>query len=91
MVSRAELKRLAGLKSSQGILTAYVRLDPRLRFVRQQAVAQFKGAFKQAQARIHERWQAALEREGARVLDFLSSWEPAGQGLVIFSCRPADL
>jgi peptide chain release factor subunit 1 len=92
MISRQDLERLAKLKSDQGVLSAYVRLDPRLRFVRQQAVAQFKGAFKAAQRRIQEgRWQDALDREGSHVLNFLSNWEPAGEGLVIFSCRPDSL
>ena len=92
MISRQDLERLAKVKSDHGILSAYVRLDPRLRFVRRQAVAQFKGAFKAAQRRIQEgRWQDALEREGSHVLNFLSNWEPAGEGLVIFSCRPDSL
>jgi peptide chain release factor subunit 1 len=92
MISRQDLERLAPLKSGHGILTAYLRLDPRLRFVRQQAASQFKGAVKQAARRIQEgRWQNALERESAHVLNFLSNWEPAGRGLVIFSCRPEGL
>lgn len=92
MILRQDLERLAHLKSEHGILTAYVRLDPRLRFVRQQAASQFKGALKTAQGRIREgRWQHALDRESSHVLDFLSKWEPAGQGLVIFSCRPESL
>jgi len=92
MISRQDLERLAKVKSDHGILSAYVRLDPRLRFVRRQAVAQFKGAFKAAQRRIQEgRWQDALEREGSHVLNFLSNWKPAGEGLVIFSCRPDSL
>jgi peptide chain release factor subunit 1 len=92
MISRQDLERLASLKSDHGILTAYIRLDPRLRFVRQQAVSQFKGALKAAQQRIQqERWRDALERESSHVLDFLLNWEPAGRGVVIFSCRPEAL
>ena len=88
MISRQELEHLAGLKSDHGILTAYVRLDPRLRFVRQLAASQFKGAAKEARQRIElERWRDALERESSHVLDFLSGWEPTGRGIVIFSCR----
>jgi hypothetical protein len=52
MISHQEIERLANLKSDHGILTAYLRIDPRLRFVRQQAAAQFKGALKAAQRRI---------------------------------------
>jgi peptide chain release factor subunit 1 len=92
MISREDLERLAKLKSNHGILTAYIRLDPRLRFVRQQAASQFKGALKAAQGRIQEsRWQDALERESSHVLNFLSNWEPEGRGVVIFSCRPESL
>jgi peptide chain release factor subunit 1 len=92
MISRQELERLASLQSDHGILSAYIYLDPRLRFVRQQASAQFKGAFKAAQQRLQgSRWQQAIEREGAHVLEFLANWEPGGRGLAIFSCRPAAL
>jgi hypothetical protein len=91
MISRQDLERLARLKSEHGILTVYIRLDPRLRFLRQQAASQFKGALKAAQRRIPERWREALERESSHVLDFLSAWEPTGRGLAIFSCRPEAL
>jgi peptide chain release factor subunit 1 len=92
MISRQHLERLARLKSEHGILTAYIRMDPRLRFVRWQAATQFKGALKHAERRIRKsRWQDALDRESAQVLDFLSNLEPAGRGLVIFSCRPEGL
>jgi peptide chain release factor subunit 1 len=92
MISRQELERLAKLKSDHGILTAYIRLDPRLRFVRQQAASQFKGALKAAQGRMQEsRCRDALERESSHVLKFLSSWEPAGQGVAIFSCQPESI
>jgi peptide chain release factor subunit 1 len=92
MISHRDVERLAKLKSDHGILTAYVRIDPRLRFVRQQAAYQFKGAVKAAQRRIQEtRWRDALDRESADVLKFLSTWEPAGRGLAIFCCRPEGL
>jgi peptide chain release factor subunit 1 len=91
MISRQDLERLAQRKSDHGILTAYIRLDPRLRFLRQQAAAQFKGALKAAQRQIPERWRNALDRESSHVLNFLSDWEPTGRGLVIFSCRPEEL
>src|SRR5919108_3413697 len=92
MISREEVERLARLKSEQGILTAYVRIDPRLRFVRQQAGSQFKGALKLAQKRIQEpRWLACLDRESPHVLNFLSNAEPEGRGLAIFSCSPEGI
>jgi peptide chain release factor subunit 1 len=91
MISRQDVERLARLRSDHGILTAYIRLDPRLRFVRQQAASQFKGALKAAQLRVPDRWRNALDRETSHVLDFLSDTEPTGRGMVIFSCRPEAL
>lgn len=92
MLTRPDIERLAKLKSDHGILSAYIRMDPRLRFVRHQAATQFKGALKEAERRIQEsRWREALDREKAYVLDFLSNSEPIGRGLVIFSCRPEGL
>jgi peptide chain release factor subunit 1 len=89
MISLEEIERLAKLRSEQGILSAYIQLDPRLRFVRRQPLLQFKAALKAAARRVQEaRWRAALDRESAHVLHFLSNREPAGRGLVIFSCRP---
>jgi len=89
MISRQDLERWANLKSDHGILTAYIPLDPRLRFVRQQPASQFKRALKEAQRRVQEgRWREPLDRESSHVLDFLSNWDPVGRGLVIFSCRP---
>ena len=92
MISRQDLERLANLKSDHGILTAYIPLDPRLRFVRQQPASQFKRGLKEAKRRIEDgRWREALERESSHVLDFLSNWDPGGRGLVIFSCRPESI
>lgn len=90
MISRQDLEQLAKVKSDH-ILSAYIRLDPRLRFVCYQAATQFTGALKGAERRTHPgKCQEALERESARVLDFLSNLEPVGRGLVIFSCRPEN-
>jgi peptide chain release factor subunit 1 len=92
MISRQDLERLANLKSDHGILTAYIPLDPRLRFVRQQPASQFKRALKAAERRVQNgRWREPLERESSHVLDFLSNWDPVGRGLVIISCRPESI
>ena len=40
MISRKDLEGLASLKSEHGILTAYIQLNPRLRFLRQQVEKQ---------------------------------------------------
>jgi peptide chain release factor subunit 1 len=92
MISRKEIERLANLQSEHGILTAYLRIDPRLRFVRHQAASQFKGALKAAERRIQGGpWEEALKRESTHILNFLANREPAGRGMVIFSCRPEGL
>ena len=92
MISRKEIERLANLQSEHGILTAYLRIDPRLRFVRHQAASQFKGALKAAERRIQGGpWEEALKRESRHILNFLANREPAGRGMVIFSCRPEGL
>jgi hypothetical protein len=66
--------------------------DSRLRYFRQRAATQFKGALKEAERRLQEsRWKEALKRESDYVVNFLTSWEPTGQGLAIFSCRPENL
>lgn len=92
MITREDIERLARLKSDHGILSAYIRLDPRLRFLRRQALAQFKGALKKAEREIdRSRWGEALEREAARVADFLTNADFPGRALVIFSCRPEEI
>lgn len=92
MISRQEVERIAKLKSEHGILSAYIRMDPRLRFLRRQPVTQFKGAFKHARRRAqNSKWLAALDREAEYVLSYLSNSEFKGRGLVIFSCRPSAI
>ena len=92
MILRKDIERLAELKSDHGIVSAYIRIDPRLRFLRHQPISQFKGALTAAQRQYRGgRWEAALERETPYVLDFLSRWEPSGRGLVMFSCHPANI
>lgn len=92
MITREDIERLAKLKSDHGILSAYIRLDPRLRFLRRQALAQFKGALKKAERHIdRDRWQEALARESAEVTNFLSNTDFPGRALVIFSCRPEGI
>ena len=92
MISRNDLERLAALKSDHGILTAYLSLDPRLRFMHRQAATRFKGSLKKAQRRLgNSRWREALERESSRVLDFLSESDPAGRGVVIFASEPDSI
>jgi peptide chain release factor subunit 1 len=92
MISRKQVERLATLHSDEGILSAYIKIDPRLRYEPRQPAVKFKGALKRFARRAKdERWLAAAEREKERVLNFLEEWEATGRGLAIFSCQPANI
>lgn len=92
MISHKELKRLAQLTATEGIVSAYIRVDPRRIFDRRHPLSEFKGAVKDYERRtIEERWRAALEREKERILRYLETWNPSGRGLAIFASRPAGI
>ena len=91
MISRRDIEHLAQLHSDDGILSAYIKIDPRLGYDRRQAEAKFKGALTRCARTADARSLAVLEREKAPVLDFLRSWEQRGRGLAIFSSQPAGI
>jgi len=92
IISRKELQRLTGLKSEQGILSNYLKLDPRLTYDRAQHIAKFKGALKRFAREAGDPWLSSVaEREKDRVLEFLELWQPRGRSLVIFSAQPASI
>ncbi|HXG42658.1 MAG TPA: Vms1/Ankzf1 family peptidyl-tRNA hydrolase [Dehalococcoidia bacterium] len=92
MVTKGLLSRLASLHSEEGIVSAYIRLDPRLLHEPMQPLMKFKGGVKRFLRQNPEpRWQRALEREEERIASFLQEWRDGGRGLVIFSCAPSDL
>lgn len=91
LVSRPDLERLAKIHSPEGILSVYLKIDPRLGYDRHQAEAKFKGGAKRFAHTADDRSLAALEREKGRVLQYLESWEPRGRSLIIFSSQPAGL
>jgi len=92
VISRKELLRLAALRSEQGILSTYLKLDPRLTYDRAQHIAKFKGALKRfAREASDPRLLSVAEREKDRVLEFLEAWQPRGRSLVIFSAQPANI
>lgn len=92
MISHKELKRLANLRSDEGILSVYLKIDPRLGYDRGQAVAKFKGALSRFQRTAADDDQLAVaEREKDRVLSFLEQGPPSGRGLAIFSSQPSDI
>jgi peptide chain release factor subunit 1 len=92
MISRQELERLAALRSDDGILSVYLKLDPRLGYDRGQALAKFKGALRRFQRTTRDdALRSVAEREKDRVLAFLEGMKPSGRGLAVFSSQPADI
>ncbi len=92
MISHKELERLANLRSDEGVLSVYLKIDPRLGYDRGQAVAKFKGGLSRFQRTAADDDQLAVaEREKDRVLSFLEQGLPRGRGLAIFSSQPSDI
>jgi len=91
MITRSELERLAALHSDDGIVSAYVGIEPRLRYDRGQHEVKFRGAAKRFQRTADAQARAVLERETDVILDILRNREPMGRGLAIFACSPADI
>ena len=92
MISHKELERLANLRSDEGILSVYLKIDPRLGYDRGQPVAKFKGALSRFQRTAADDDQLAVaEREKDRVLSFLEQGLPRGRSLAIFSSQPSDI
>lgn len=88
MITRDDLERLASLHSDHGIVSAYIKVDPRLAYERGQPAMKFKGAYTRARREAGERALSILEREHDRILSFLQTWEQRGRGLAIFACEP---
>ncbi len=92
MISRKDLERLAALKSDEGIVSAYVRIDPKLVYDRQAHAAQFKGAVRAyLRGKDGDHRAAALERESGRILKLLEDTPPNGRGVAVFACGPAGI
>lgn len=91
MLSRSELERLAALKSDDGILSVYIRIDPNLGYDRTQASAAFKGASKRFLRTADDRSRQTFEREKDRVQKHLDTGSPKGRALVIFTSAPAEI
>lgn len=92
MISRKELERIVGLRSDEGVLSVYLKIDPQLRYDPNQAAAKFKGALKRFQrTTADENLASVAEREKDRVLRFLEQGPPGGRGLAIFSSQPSDI
>lgn len=80
------------LRSEEGILSAYIKVDPRLMYQPGYPEVELKSALKAAESRIKQpKWKEAFKRERQRVLEFISEWKPSGRGLAIFTCSPARI
>ncbi|HUF53084.1 MAG TPA: VLRF1 family aeRF1-type release factor [Dehalococcoidia bacterium] len=91
MINRQLIDRLRETTTTEGVLTATMKLDPQLAYDRDQATAKFKGAYARALREGDEEAAAVLERERDRVLDWLRDNKPEGRGLVIYSSEPIGL
>lgn len=91
MIDSKEIERLGRIRAEEGVLSASIKLDPRLGYERGQAAMKFKGAYARAARAADERELAVLQREHDRVLDFLTTSAPGGQGVIIYSSTPGDI
>ncbi len=92
MISHKELERLANLRSDEGVLSVYLKIDPQLRYDRNQAATKFKGALKRFQrTSVDENLSSVADREKDRVLSFLEEGPPSGRSLAIFSSQPSGI
>jgi peptide chain release factor subunit 1 len=92
VIDREKLERLANLRSDDGIVSLYLRFEPRLLYERGIALTAFKSAWKRFELReSSEQWKEAARRERGRLEGFLSEWSPITRGIATFACEPAGL
>jgi len=92
MISHEDVKRLAQLSTEEGIVSAYITVDPGRMYDRRHPLAEFKGALKAYERRAPDaRWRVVLDRERDRIARYLETWNPRGRGLAIFASRPAGV
>ncbi len=91
MISRQDVTRLASLESDDGILSVYIKLDPRLRDHRAQAVSKFKGALSRFLRDATAVQIDIATREQDKILAFLEGTAPSGRSMAIFSSQPAGV
>jgi peptide chain release factor subunit 1 len=91
MITRKDIERLVKLHTDDGIVSAYIKVDPRLAYERNQPSMKFKGAFARARRNADERTIGVLDRERDRILEYLDDWEQHGKALVIFASTPAGV
>lgn len=91
MIDHKEIERLGRIRTEEGVVSASVKIDPRLGYERGQPAMKFKGAYARAARVADDGDLAVLEREHDRVLDFLKDYAPRGRGVIIYSSTPDDI
>jgi peptide chain release factor subunit 1 len=90
-VLEESIREIAQSECGDGIVSAYLKLDPKLRYRRKQAAVKFQSEAVRF-SRTATEWQLkALEREKPKILSFLRSRDFLGRTLAIFSSEPAGI
>lgn len=92
MISLKRLEELAALKHDEFVVSAYIRLDPRLAYDRHHPLTLIKGLIRRYEQFSNDTARlAALRRERPRIERHLQSFGQTGRGVVVFACEPANL
>lgn len=87
-----ELKRIASLRSPDGIVTVYLTLAPVQGATRGRLLTNFKSALTRFERRTEsDRWRDAAQRERNRIEAYLRDRRESNHGLALFACEPADI
>jgi len=83
------IRELAESESDEGIVSVYIKLDPKLRHRRDQAAVKFQSEAVRF-ARGASEWQmGVLDREKPRIISFLESRDFPGRTVAVFASEPA--
>lgn len=85
------IRDLAELRNDAGIVSVYIKLDPKLRFKRNQATTKFQGEAVRFARNASELQRDALDREKPRIMSFLESRDFPGRTLAVFASEPAGV
>lgn len=92
MIKNEQLAQLEKLHCDEGVVSLYIKVEPRLMYEQSQPLLKFKDISKHFLSTAQDpRRIKALERERQKITDFLYSWIVRGRGLAIFACEPINL
>lgn len=92
MISTKKLEELAVLRHDALIVSAYIRLDPKLAYDRRNALTQLKGLVRRFEQSTRDKPRLeALGRERPRIERYLQSLGPTGRSVVVFACEPGNI